>query len=792
MKFLCHLVFLFSIFISFAQQTSLVSVHGHILEEATNTPMEYATISFKNQKNDSIVLGGLSNSKGKFAVSIAKGNYQVTIEYLGFQPKIIPLQLNSTVSLGSIFLTPLNEQLDEVLISNHKSIRLNKGKISLITAKDASSKGNNALEILNNLPSVHTSNTGIVTVDGFKEATILINGKKSALSKSEILKTISSASIKRIDVISHPGAQYRANEQAIVNIILKRGKNKGLHGSVTTTAGYKDLFGVLVNVHHKTENVNFYTNISASRKKDFLESTYQNEYYISNGEVQSYLDQEINYDNRKDTYFANFGAEFKLSKRTNLYADVNLYSIQSDALIESQSTFIPTNNLIPSFNVLEKSNDYEDFIFEAQLNLEHHFRNNANFTLDILQTLDKESYNNKFSNSNPNLEIANTLDENYLKNTQVSSKYSQALSKTATLTFGYDGEFGSSPFDHYSQAGDYIIKHEETVHAGFVEYEYEKDSWYVGMGVRAEFFNIETNFVTDDLIQKRNYDDLFPVVYIQKELNDNSNIIFDYNTKISRPSLYKIQPFNQVTSETSYFSGNPNLAPFYMDNYAITYTYSKSNFTIRPSIKYSKFKDAWRDVTYETGIQINGVSTLVTKPFNVGDTDYFVANITALYRVTNRLNFTFNSNLMHLVNRGVFTTINTIDTPISIDYNHKNTNADFSLITRLNLAKGFTIQNRLYHRLDSKGPVSERTNYSYATLSISKEIWKNNGTISFTSNDLFNSNRTRRTYFNNYYSSEARIKNRYPTYLLSLTYRFNQRKNRQKINFTKKDQKPQF
>lgn len=792
MRFLCFPLLFLVFTASFAQQSALFRIQGIVLEKNTSTPLEYATISFKDIKTNHIILGGLSNSNGKFAVSAAKGNYQVTIEYLGFKPSIIPLYINKDTSLGTLYLIPDNNQLDEVQIKNNKAIRINKGKISLITSKDVSSNGNNAFEILNNLPSVHTDNSGIVTVDGFKTATILINGKKSALSKSDVLKTISAASIKKIDVISNPGAQYKSNEQAIINIILKRGKNEGLHGSITSTAGYKDHYGLLVNVHHKSKKVNLYATISSARKKDFLDSEYKNEYYTSTGEILSYLNQKIEYKNSKDTYFANFGAAFYVSKHTTLNANINLFSIKSDATTQTNSTFIPGNNLSSSYNQLHKTNNYTDYILEAEISLEHQFKNEGTFNVAIVQTMDKEKYQNSFSNSNAAVIIDNTIDKNYLKNTQVSTKYSQSISKTSILTIGYDAEFGSSPFDNYSDAGDSKLKHQENIHAGFLEYEYEKNSWYVGMGLRAEFFDVKTDFITENLTLKRNYNDLFPILYIQRELNDHSNISFDYSTKITRPSFYKIQPFQQYTSETSYYQGNPGLAPFYMDNYAITYTYSKNKLIFRPSIKYAKFKDAWRDVTYETGEQINGVSTLVTRPFNVGDIDYYVANITAMYRASNALNFTFNTNLMYLVNSGVFNINNSIGSPISIDYNHTNTNADVSLTTRLNLAKGFSIQNRLYHRLNSKGPVSERKNYSYATLSLSKDVLKNNGTISFTSNDIFNSNRTRRTYYNDYYTSESRVKNSFPTYLLSFTYRFNQHKKRQKINFTKKDQTPKF
>ncbi len=792
MKFLSFSALLFVFFTSFSQQSSLVQIEGIVLDSETKTPLEYATITFKDSTNKRIFLGALTNSKGKFLVEIKKGNYQITIEYLGFQQQTSSLSVSINKSLGKIYLKPAKEQLHEVVVTSQKSIQIRNRKISLITSKDISSKGNNALEILNNIPTVHTNNTGTVTVDGYKTATILINGKKSALSKSDVLKTISAASIKKIDVISHPGAQYNANDQAIINIILKRGKNNGLHGSVTSTIGYKNYYGILVNIHHKTKKINFYANISSARKKNYLNSAYQNEYYNNLGESQSYLHQKILYDNTKDTYFANVGATFNVSDRTHVNTNINLYTIKKNAFTQTNTLFNQEGNLLTTYNKLDKTNNYKDYILEAQIDIEHQFSTNGTFLVALSQTLDKEKYQNRFSNSNSTLKIANTLDKNYLKNTQISTKFTQGLSKTSTLTFGYDAEFGAVPFNHYSNTRDWELKYQETNYAGFFEFEYEKDSWYIGTGIRAEFFKIKTNYITENTIQKRNYNNLFPVVYIQKELTDYSNITFDYNTKIGRPSFYKIQPFNQVTSETSSFRGNPKLAPIFIYNYAITYTYSKSNFTFRPSLKYSYFKDIWRNVTYDNGTSINGVPILITQPFNVGSTNYYVANITAMYRASNKLNFTFNTNLIHLVNHGKFNITNTADTPITIDYKHKNNNADFSLITRFTIAKGFNLQNQLYHSLDSNGPVSKRKNFSYATLSLSKEVMNTNGTISFTTNDVFNSNRTRRTYFNNYYTSVARIKNQYPTYLVSFTYRFNQLKNKQKINFTKKDQTPQF
>lgn len=792
MKFLCSSLFLFVFITSFAQQSSLVKIQGFVFDSETNSPLEYATISFKDSKGDRIFLGALTNSKGKFSVEIAKGNYQITVEYLGFQHKTIVLVVSKNSHLGKINLKPSNEQLNEVVVSSQKSILLKKGTISLLVNKDISSKGSNAFEILNNIPSVNSDISGSIKVDGYKDATILINGRSSALSKVDVLKTISANSVEKIDVISHPGAQYKASNTAIINIILKKGKNEGLHGSVTTTAGYKDHYGALVNIQHKNKKVNIYANISSSYKKDDIKTRYNNEYYKTDGSPQSYLNQVIDYTNTKHIYFMNIGAEYKLNSVTSINTNLNAYSIRRDANTLTFSNFFSNSLTSTSQNNLDKSLNYEDLIIEAQMGIQHQFKNGASFNFEVSHTLDKENYQNNFINSNGSIQIANTTEKNKLNNSQIATKYTLPLNKQWTFTTGYDGEFGKTPFDHLSDAQNYHINYKENIHAGFMEFEYEKESWYVGLGLRGEHFDVSVDYTSLNINQNKKYNNLFPSVYIQKELTDKAYITLDYTSKISRPSFYKIQPFEQVYSETNSYIGNPNLKPFFIDNYAISYTYSTSKLTLRPRLQYSKFKDPWRDVSYQTGVQIDGVSKIITQPYNVGDLNYFVANLTAMLRVSNQLNFTFSTNLMHLVNNGVFTIRNTTNTPISIDYNHANTNADFSLVTSLTIPKWFSIQSRLYHALDSNGPVSKRENYSYATLSLSKEILGNNGTLSFTTSDLFNTNQTNRRYFNNYYTSNVWVKNSNPTYLMSFTYRFNQRKKRQKIDFNKKDIKPIF
>uniref|UniRef100_UPI003566E401 hypothetical protein n=1 Tax=Lutibacter sp. TaxID=1925666 RepID=UPI003566E401 len=64
--------------------------------------------------------------------------------------------------------------------------------------------------------------------------------------------------------------------------------------------------------------------------------------------------------------------------------------------------------------------------------------------------------------------------------------------------------------------------------------------------------------------------------------------------------------------------------------------------------------------------------------------------------------------------------------------------------------------------------------------------------ISLTVDDLFKSVKTDRDRFNASYFSKSLIKNKYRTILLSFTYRFNQSKKDRRIDFDKKEIKPNY
>ena len=126
------------------------------------------------------------------------------------------------------------------------------------------------------------------------------------------------------------------------------------------------------------------------------------------------------------------------------------------------------------------------------------------------------------------------------------------------------------------------------------------------------------------------------------------------------------------------------------------------------------------------------------------------------------------------------------------DYNHASINGAFSLLTLLKIPKLFDFQINAKHFLISKGAYSTRKAYTYASAAINKDLFDKDASISLTVDDIFKSNKTDRDRFSKNYFSKSVIENKYRTILLSFTYRFNQSLRDRKIDFEKKEMKPNY
>ena len=82
--FICALLFWS---LSYSQQStpSKITITGRVIDSLSKQPIEFATISFKNEKE---LVGTTSGKNGDFSISIISGVYTIKTEFLSYKPQL--------------------------------------------------------------------------------------------------------------------------------------------------------------------------------------------------------------------------------------------------------------------------------------------------------------------------------------------------------------------------------------------------------------------------------------------------------------------------------------------------------------------------------------------------------------------------------------------------------------------------------------------------------------------------------------------------------------------------------
>ena len=117
------LIALFLTFVGLsAMAQSKFNVSGTILEDGTNEVVISATVRILNLPDSSMVTGAATGLDGSFNIKNVKaGKYALKITYIGFQTKVLPLDLTNkkdkNVSLGYLHITPDSKMIKDVTVT---------------------------------------------------------------------------------------------------------------------------------------------------------------------------------------------------------------------------------------------------------------------------------------------------------------------------------------------------------------------------------------------------------------------------------------------------------------------------------------------------------------------------------------------------------------------------------------------------------------------------------------------------------------------------------------------------
>jgi ferric enterobactin receptor len=799
-RFSVFIVFLLLINISyssFSQTANKLSVTGKVTDNQNDAGLGYASVRLFSVSDSTFITGAITDETGSFVIEVNAGNYYALSEFIGYNAHktsgVTVSSKNSPLHIGTIRLTASAKTLNEVVVQGEKStMELALDKKVFNVGKDLANAGGTGVDILTNIPSVAVDVEGNVSLRGSNNVRILIDGKPSglvSLKGGSGLQQLQGSMIERVEIITNPSARYEAEGMGgIINIVLKKERKEGFNGSFDIITGHPTNFGAAANVNYRRKNLNFFVNYTVSyrntpgRNSQNQQLFRNDSTFITLKEMESHLKGQNNsaragidyYFNDKNVLTGSYTYRLSKGKR---FSEINYRDYLSN-LSNLQSTTYRTQDETET----EPNSEYA-------LNYKKTFkRKGQELTADV-RYLDNwedsdQYYNEKsFKPDGSASDVPPTLQRavNYETEKQLLFQVDYvhpfgkngkleagARSSSRDMTNDYtvtqkndDGSFSPIP----GLTNDFL--YEENINAayGIVGNKTNKFSYQVGL--RAEWTGVTTTLKQTNEINKRKYANLFPSVHITYDLPRQHALQLSFSRRVRRPQYNDLSPFMTYSDNRNYFSGNPDLNPEFTNAFEFGHIKYVEKGSISSSIYYRHTNGKIISIRR---VEENGNS--YTKPENLGTENSYGAEFTSSYSFYQWWKMDGSLNFFRAITNGT-----------GLDESFKSDTYSWFVraTSRFTLWKNTDLQLRGNYEAPQQTPQGRRKSLATLDIAASRDILKNNGTLTLSITDVFNSRKYRSILEGaNFYtttSSQGRLRQ----INLTLNYRLHQAKKKKEL-----------
>ncbi len=595
-------------------------ISGSVTDDQ-NKPLEKSTVSLLRGKDSGLVKITITGADGNFSFNAADGNYLVSITHVGYittYSKKITVS-GSNISLPAIQLNKIASNLQGVTVSSQKPmVEVRAEKTILNVEGTINSTGSDALELLRKSPGVTVDKDENISLAGKNGVQVYVDGKSVPLSGTDLssyLKSLQSAQIESIEIITNPSAKYDAAGNAgIINIRLKKNKALGTNGSVNLgyVQGVYAKYNGGLNINHRDKKVNLFANYNYNNGVNLMNFTADKTTF----DTFFHQLQSIRFKNNTSGFKA--GADYFISNYKTFGAQVTGNIANNDVTTAGPMYFnyIPTNQLVKVLKASNNNSMTRDNV-DANLNYKNSVPNKQDFSIDAdyaYYKIRSDQYQpNYYYMSDGTTEISHIIYSMlsptniyiYSAKTDYENNY-----KGGRLGFGakFNLTNTDNDFKRYNvlNAGKVLdtlksnlFKYNENINAAYINYNKQtKKGFLYQVGLRAEETNSKghstgmqwdgSKYIGYDSVSSRHYLDIFPSASLTLNKNPMKMWTFTFSRRIDRPAYQDLNPFEFKLNEYTFMRGNTQLRPQYTNSVGITNIYK---YKLTTQLNYSHVKD---------------------------------------------------------------------------------------------------------------------------------------------------------------------------------------------------------
>ena len=537
--------------------------------------------------------------------------------------------------------TTKTQKLKEVVVTHQKQLIKNDiDKLTYNVKDDVTAQTKNTLEVLKKVPFVTVDGQDNIKVQGSTNFKVYKNGHPdpafAGQSLKEILKAMPASTIKRIEVITDPGAKYDAEgTSTILNIVMMSNvRMQGLSGNIQTNVSSYGSVGLgttlTTQVGKLTTTINYMEYYQAGKQTEReVESSFT---YLKTGEKSL---EKSHHATSGNIHIGNVSASYELDSLNLLTASASLFGYKvGNTVISNYERWDKNNHLLYQYDESTAIPHYSYFNIGGRLDYQHKTHLDGEvLTLSYMLAATRHRKTNR-------IELSNLVNAPF--NYTACDLHSRERFTEHTFQLDYVRPFGKQ---HKLESGlKYILrnnnshtrtdytgsmpnedkefKHNTQVAAAYLSYLFTAGNWSARAGLRYEYSHMKADFPDGSGTGfHTNLHDWVPSASVQYKITDAQTIKFSYSTSINRPGIKYLNP--AVVRTPNYVSyGNANLGSSHNQKLQMTYTLIIPKLTWSFTPYYSFTNNAIIGTRYTDGQDIVATYDNVMKKRSLGFSSY--------------------------------------------------------------------------------------------------------------------------------------------------------------------------
>ena len=510
--------------------------------------------------------------------------------------------------------TAMQDTLPEVyVVARRPLVKASVDKTTYNMEEDPDAKVNTLLEMLRKVPLVTVDGDDNVKVNGSSSFRIYMNGKPSNMlsnNPKDVLRSIPAGTIKKVEVITDPGARYDAEGvSGILNIVTKgsefEGYNVNLQALAMNTVRVFGGYGTMKAGKLSLSANYYYSDYRMTRKSDY-------DRYQSGMPGEEHLSLRSDTRTKTPGHYGAFEASYELDS-LNLVTVSGALDMDRNVTRFDERYVMQDNRQEPVYSYSQATDMREKWGHSSlKTDYQHLFRRNKQEMLTLSYQYDYTPNDvsqylslSDLAGTSPSLQYLNpfsrqinhakgrehTLQLDYVNpfaemhSLEGGMKYIRRINNSEAVSDKRDSEAEDwSPAD-FQPAVSY--RHVQNILAAYAGYTLSYGNWGMNAGLRMEHTWQEVSYKQGN---GSDFDyqatDWVPSFSASRKLGDRQQLRLAYNLRLRRPGIGYLNPYVLLSSGGLRY-GNPELVSEKHHRLTLSYSYFGSVVNVQATALYT-------------------------------------------------------------------------------------------------------------------------------------------------------------------------------------------------------------